>query len=442
MSDSLTGLALDELREAWPALSDEERAQGFSMLGAEDAEELIQHLDAREALDLINALPDEETRKRWLAVLPPDDIADIVQEAPEHAQQDLLNLLDAEARAEAAGLLAYDEEHAGGLMTPRYVRLRVDMTIGQAIDFLRHEHETAELIYYAYAVDEEDRLLGVVSFRELVLSPPGKRVRDIMTTAVVTVLDTMDQEEVSRVFAREDLYCLPVVDAEGHMKGIVTADDIVDVVEEEATEDMQKLGGSSALDAPYLQSRLRELIQKRVGWLILLLVLGFVTVDLMSRYQQQMSTLADLALLGFFVPLIISCGGNSGSQASTLVVRAMALGEVSLRDWWRVFRREVLVGLGLGVLMGIVGLGAAMVWNLLTHRLGDEHVRIASAVAAGIVCVALWGTLAGATLPFLLRRVNADPASASAPLVATIVDATGLVLYFTVAGTIVRHWPG
>lgn len=432
----LDHLSTAELQEAWPALSAAERVDGFTLLNEDERREFFSRLPTREALELLALLP-QSTQRDTLRALAPDDIADMIQQADDDQRQLITSLLDPSASVEIRALLAYAEDVAGGLMNPRYARLRSDMTIGEAITYLRAQKRgNLESIYYSYVVDNDQKLVGVVSFRELVMASPGVRLREIMATDLVTVLDTMDQEQVSEIFARADLMCIPVVDAEGRMKGIVTADDIVDVVKEEATEDIHKLGGTEALDEPYLQSRLHTLVKKRVGWLILLLVLGFVTVDLMSRYQAQMSNIAELAVLGFFVPMIISCGGNSGSQASTLVVRAMALGEVQLSDWWRVIVRELAVGISLGLLMGLVGMLAAITWNALTRRMGSEYLPASIAVASGIVCVALWGTLAGSMLPFILRRFRADPASASAPLVATLVDASGLVLYFTVAGAV------
>lgn len=431
-------LSPEELTEAWAALSDEERTQGFVMLSHEEAEEFLSHLSARDLRELISALP-EEAGREWLRRLPPDDVADIIQEAPEKEQPELLALLDDAGRHEARKLLQYDEDDAGGLMTPRFARLRQDMTVGEAIEYLRKlKSRTAELIYYAYVVDHQERLVGVVSFRELVISPPQTRLHEVMTTDVVTVPVDMDQEEVSRIFAHEDLLCLPIVDAGGRMVGIVTADDIIDVVEEEATEDMHKMGGTEALEAPYLQVRVVEMLKARGPWLVALLLLGFLTVEAMGRFE---GALRGVAMLGLFVPLIISCGGNTGAQAATLVVRAMALEHVRLRDWVRVIRREVVMGLLLGSLLGGTGMVAALLWNWIWSRLG--HARLGSdpvaggvAVACSILCVVLWGTIAGSMLPFILRRLGADPASASAPLVATLVDASGLVIYFSVAGMI------
>jgi magnesium transporter len=441
-SMDLEKLSPDELIEAWPALSDEERQQGFSMLTHEEAENFISHLSAQNAIDLITTLPEPDQRQ-WLRLLPPDDVADLVQEAPEEEREDLLLLLDKKAELETRALLEYDEDDAGGLMTPRFAKLRADMTASEAIRYLRAQaSQNAELIYYGFVVDRDDRLVGVVSFRELVISPPERHLRELMTTDIVKVPEDMDQEEVSRIFRNADLICLPVIDAEGRIKGIVTGDDIVDVVDEEATEDMHRMGGIEVVEGPYLHAGIFELLRKRGIWLVILLLLGFFTVEAMEQFKHTLAT--ELKVLLSFIPLIISCGGNTGSQAATLAVRAMALGEVRLRDWARVVRREIVMGLGLGAMLAATGIVAALLWNAMLGggeagpRMGDAPFHVAFAVGASILCIVLWGTLAGSLLPFGLRAVGLDPASASAPLVATIVDATGLVIYFVVAGEILR----
>lgn len=435
-------LSVDELHEAWPALSDEERVQGFSMLTDEEARDFFSHLQAHDSVELLADLHEDQQR-RLLRELPPDDLADMVQELEDDERARFLQLLDARAREEARELLEYEEDEAGGLMTPRFARLRERMTVAEAIAYLREQARgTAEQIYYAYVVNVDDQLVGVISFRELVISAPDRIVRDIMTRDVVSIPEEMDQEEVSRIFAHQDLYCLPVIDEGGRITGIITADDVFDVVDEEATEDMHKIGGSEALDAPYLQVAFLDMLRKRAGWLVVLLLLGFFTVEVMGQYMETLTH--ELAVLALFIPLIISSGGNTGSQASTLVVRAMALDEVRPRDWGRVIRREITVGLGLGVLLGVAGMLAALAWNVLSEhmgygtRMGTDPFVVAFSVACSILCIVIWGTIAGSMLPFVLRVCGADPASASAPLVATIVDASGLVIYFTVGGLLVR----
>jgi magnesium transporter len=284
-------------------------------------------------------------------------------------------------------------------------------------------------------LDQEQRLLGVASFRELFAALPNQKVADIMRTKLQTVHEDMDQEEVAKLFDRHHLAALPVVDDQGRMKGIVTADDIVDVVREEATEDIQKIGGTEALDAPYLDVGFFSMIKKRAGWLAALFVGEMLTASAMGYYQAEIARAVVLAL---FVPLVISSGGNSGSQATTLVIRAMALGEVRLRDWWRVVRREFFSGLTLGVILATIGVIRILVWDSIFHTYKGNAPVLAITVGLSLIGVVMWGTLVGSMLPFLLRRLNFDPASASAPFVATLVDVTGLVIYFSTAQIILR----
>ncbi|MCC6639907.1 MAG: magnesium transporter [Deltaproteobacteria bacterium] len=429
------GLLASDLLDAWPVLSPEERAEGFRLLAPGEADDLFGALDARETSQLLLALGRTE-RQLWVRQLAPDDAADLVQAAPEAVRDDLLALLDDPTRKEVVALLAYAEDDAGGLMSPRYVRLRPEMRVDEAIAYLRRQaRERVETIYYIYVLDAQQRLLGVVSFRELFAAPAEKTVREVMRTDPVTVPEDLDQESVSRLIAQHDLMAVPVLDAEGRMKGIITIDDIVDVVEEEATEDIQKLGGSAALDAPYLEVSLLEMVRKRGVWLSILFIGELFTASAMGYYEEEIGRAIVLAL---FIPLVISSGGNSGSQASTLVIRAIALGEVRLRDWWRVLRREVATGLALGTLLGLLGLLRIFLWPARESLYGPHYALVALSVGLALVGIVLWGAVAGSMLPFLLRRLGLDPATASAPFVATLVDVTGLMIYFTVASTVLR----
>jgi len=430
-----------DLRDAWPVLDAEARVEGFRYLTTGEAEEFFHELPALDRAQLVRHLPAVEQRW-WLRALPPDDVADVVQAAPLEERTTLLGLLDDATRKEIVALLAYSEDEAGGLMNPRYARLRPEISVDEAISYLRRQtRERVESIYYAYVLDEQQKLVGVVSFRQLMMARGDARVREVMVTDLVTVHDEMDQEAVARVFATHNLMCVPVLDVAGRMQGIVTADDIVDVVREEATEDIQKIGGTVALDAPYLQVGFRDMLKKRAGWLTVLFIGEMFTQSAMGRFQGEIEKVTVLAL---FVPLILSVGGNSGSQASTLVIRAMALGEVRLRDWWRVFLRELASGLALGALLALVGFVRILIWQFTFHSpkdpaqgyYGQYYLNIAAAVTMSVIAIATWGTLAGSLLPFLLKRVGFDPASASAPLVATLVDVTGLVIYFTTASLI------
>jgi magnesium transporter len=435
MVEDTAPLSLEELREAWPALSAPERLEGFRLLPGEEASALFDELPSREQLELLLALPAAE-RRTWLRTLAPDDAADVLQAARPEQCSALLALLDETTRREVTALLAYAEDAAGGLMNPRFARVRADMRIDEALAYLRRQAVgKVETIYYAYALDAEQHLLGVVSFRELFQAPPQATVRDVMHESPVTVPEDMDQEQVGRLFSQHGKWALPVVDAEGRMKGIVTLDDIVQVVQEEATEDIQKVGGMAALDMPYFETRLGLMLRKRAGWLTVLFVGEMLTATAMGFFEDEIARAVVLAL---FVPLIISSGGNSGSQASTLIIRSMALGEVRLRDWLRVLRRELGAGLALGCILGCVGLVRIGLWQVLFGTYGEHAGRVALTVAFSLVGVVLWGTLSGSMLPFLLRRLGFDPASASAPFVATLVDVAGLVIYFSVASLMLR----
>jgi magnesium transporter len=424
-----------ELAECWPLLDPDERVRGLLSLGRRAAEDLFLTLPTPDQASLVLSLPEDE-RRAWLRLLPPDDAADLVQHAPEEARGELLELLDAATRREVGGLLAYEEDQAGGLMNPRYARLRPEMTIAEAVSYLRrYAREHREGPYYAYVLDEQQRLVGTVSFRELFAAEPSERITQIMRRDIITVTEDQDQEALSRLFETHRFLALPVVDHEGRMKGVVTIDDIVEVVREEATEDIQKMGGSEALDAPYLSIGFLSMTRKRAGWLSALFLGEMLTATAMGHFQDE---IARAVILALFVPLIISSGGNSGSQATTLVIRAMALGEVRLRDWWRVIRRELASGLVLGAILASIGMVRILVWEALFHVYGDHFMLIASTVAVSLVGVVTFGTIAGSMLPFILRRLGFDPASASAPFVATLVDVTGLVIYFTVASVILH----
>jgi magnesium transporter len=357
-----------------------------------------------------------------------------VQEVPAEDREGLMALLDEPTRQEVSGLLAYAEDDAGGLMNPRYARLRPDMTVDEAITYLRrHAAERVETLTYAYVLSPENKLLGVVSYRDLITAKPDQKIDAIMRTNLVTVPERMDQEELSRLFATHRYMAFPVVDAEGRMKGIVTLDDIVDVVREEATEDIQKIGGTAALDAPFLRVSALGMIKKRAGWLAVLFLGESITASAMGYFENE---IARAVVLTLFIPLVISSGGNSGGQATTLVVRAMALGEVKLRDWWRVMQREIVSGLGLGLILAVIGIVRIVGWEWLFHTYGPHHFLIALCVAASLLGIVLWGSLVGSMLPFILRRLGLDPATASAPFVATLVDVTGLIIYFSTAKVI------
>jgi magnesium transporter len=428
-------VSTEELHEAWRLLSPEERLESFGLLAPEDAQDFFLEMRPADQLLVIREAP-PAMRRSWLRLLAPDDAADLLQEAEPEERTELMALLDPTTRREVTTLLAYEEDDAGGLMSPRYARLRPDMTADEAIGYLRMQaRQNLETINYAYVLDAQQCLLGVMSLRELFTAPGDKKVFEVMNTDLITVSEDTDQETTSQLLARHGIIAIPVLDDEGRMKGIVTWDDIVDVVEEEATEDIQKMGGSEALDAPYLQVGLLEMIKKRAGWLSVLFVGELFTATAMGYYEEE---IARAVVLAVFIPLIISSGGNSGSQATTLIIRALALSEVRLRDWWRVFRREFLAGACMGGILGILGFGRVYIAEAAFGTYGEHAMGIGLTVAISLLGVVLLGTLLGSSLPFFFRRVGLDPASASAPFVATLVDVTGLIIYFTVASLLLR----
>jgi magnesium transporter len=428
-------LTAAEIRDAWPLLSPEERVEAFQQLDRGTAQDFFLTLTARGKATIILGSPPPE-RRLWVRLLAPDDAADVIQEVPEESRGELLGLLDDATHHEVNALLAYRQDQAGGLMSPRFTRVRPEMTVDEAIRYLRLQaRDHLEGIYYAYVLGDDQRLLGVASFRDLFRTSPEKQVSEIMKTEIVAVTERQDREDVAHLFSRHKFLALPVVDERRHLKGIITADDILHAVQAEATEDIHKLGGVEALDRPYLQMGFLQMLRKRAVWLALLFVGEMLTASAMAHYEEEIARAVVLAL---FVPLIISSGGNCGSQAATLVIRAMALGEIRLRDWWHIVKREVAMGAGLGCILAVIGLGRILAWQALFHAYGEYATLVAISVSVSLMGVVLWGTVAGSMLPFVLRRVGFDPASASAPFVATLVDVSGIVIYFSVSAVVLR----
>jgi magnesium transporter len=421
--------AVDILLDQWPHLHRWERIQAFERLPREYMDDFFLSLDTHAQSDLVLALPAGE-RRLCVRLLAPDDAADLVQASPKRAQEELMSLMDDMTREEAKALLDYREDVAGGLMNPRFTRLRPDESIDQAITYLRQQLNQVEMIYYAYVLDEEQRLLGIVSLKDLVRADPGKTVADVMTAKILKVTDVTDEKEIARLLTTHKIKAIPVVDARGRMKGIVTADDVTDVLREMDTRDMQKIGGMEALDGPYLETGFFAMLRKRGGWLVILFLGEMLTATAMSHYERQIEEAVVLAL---FIPLLISSGGNSGSQATTLIIRAMALRELRLSDWWRVILRELTAGLALGLLLGAIGFLRIVIWQSVSPIYGQYYLLVATTIFMSLLGVVTFGTIAGSMLPFILRWVGLDPASASAPFVATLVDVTGLIIYFSVA---------
>ena len=329
----------------------------------------------------------------------------------------------------------YPEDEAAGLMHSGYVRISPEMTVEEAITEIRRKAGQVEMIYYAYALDDAQHLLGVISFRELISADRSKKVRDVMHADYVFVPEDEDKEAVAQVLAKYRLLAVPVVDADKHMMGIVSSADLAGVAQQAASEDILKIGGMEALEGPYMEVSFAQMVRKRAGWLAILFLGEMLTATAMGYFSDEISRAVVLAL---FIPLIISSGGNSGSQATTLVIRAMALGEIRLRDWWRVIQRELLAGVVLGAILGFIGVTRILLWHTLRGTYGEHYLVIALTIGCSLIGVVMFGTLAGSMLPFILRSCGLDPASASAPFVATLVDVTGLIIYFSVASVILR----
>ena len=371
--------------------------------------------------------PAGEPPRRWFRGL---DFTDQLL----YQARDLEVIVVAERSREGSRPL-YPEDEAAGLMHSGYVRISPEMTVEEAIAEIRRQAGQVEMIYYAYALDDAQHLVGVISFRELISADRSKKVRDVMRADYLFVPEDEDKEAVAHVLAKHRLLAVPVVDADKHMMGIVSSTDLAGVAQQAASEDILKIGGMEALEGPYMEVTFLQMVRKRAGWLAILFLGEMLTATAMGYFSDEISRAVVLAL---FIPLIISSGGNSGSQATTLVIRAMALGEIRLRDWWRVIRRELLAGIALGAILGVIGVTRILLWHVLRGTYGEHYLVIALTIGCSLIGVVMFGTLAGSMLPFILRSCGLDPASASAPFVATLVDVTGLIIYFSVASIILR----
>jgi magnesium transporter len=420
-----------DIMEPLPA---EKEAVVFRLLPRDQAAKVFTYLPEERQKQLLRALAQKEVAELFDA-MSPDDRTSLLQELPAKATQQMLNSLSSEERAVASQLLGYPVHSVGRLMTPDFVRVRPEWTIAHGLDHIRRYGKDSETMSMVYVINEQGKLVDDLRLRQFILASPNTLISELMDNRFVSLKATEDREVAVQAFKDSDLNALPVTDSDGILLGIVTVDDILDVAEEEATEDIQKIGGSEALDEPYMRISLLKMVRKRASWLIILFLSEMLTATAMGRYEAE---IAKAVILSIFVPLVISSGGNSGSQASTLIIRAMALGQVRLRDWWRVMRREILSGLSLGAILGVIGFIRISTWALLFHSYGPFWPLLALTVGFALVGIVLWGSLAGSMLPFLLRRLGIDPATSSAPFVATLVDVSGLIIYFTVASIILR----
>ena len=389
----------------------------FRILDFPTQEKIIKKLPGEKLAELINQLP-------------PDDRTSLFSELKGDAVKSLIILLPAKDRIEALSLLGYKEDSVGRLMTPDYVAVKKDWTVKRVLEHIRRYGKDSETIDVIYVIDENGVLLDDIRIREILLADPEVSILALTDNRSIALNANDPQEEAINVFRMNNRVALPVTDDYNVLLGIVTVDDILWIANEEYTEDMHKIGGTQALDEPYLDMPIFGLFKKRIGWLVVLFLGEMLTATAMAHFEAD---IAKAVILAMFVPLIISSGGNSGSQASTLIIQAMALGEITIGDWWRVMRRELISGLMLGAVLGCIGFFRIFAWTLFSDIYGPHWMLIGLTVGVALVGVVLWGSLAGSMLPLLLKKLGADPATSSAPFVATLVDVTGLIIYFSVA---------
>ncbi|HEY8491226.1 MAG TPA: magnesium transporter [Dehalococcoidia bacterium] len=421
VAEALRAIPGEELYRVLMSLSDNGLSVTFALLGAEGAAKVFERMDAAQAAEVLHRFSLAQAAD-ILEEMAPDDAADVVEELDPLTAEGILVEMHQEEAQDIRELMGYRPDSAGGIMTPAYVAVSPNLTAGEVLRAVQRLAEEAETVYYVYVVDEADRLQGVLSLRDIVLKPRKTPVTEIMNRDVARVRADDDQELAARLLSERRLLAIPVVDAEDRLLGIITADDVADVLQEEATEDIERLGGSQPLEVPYMHAGVAQLVRKRVGWLLLLFVAGAYTSNVLAHFEGTLSQVVELA---FFIPLLIGTGGNVGSQIVTTLVRAMAVGELGFPDVLRVIRKELVVGLFLGGVMAAATL----------IRAATLHVSldVGLAVAVAALFIVLWSALVASILPLTLRRLRADPAVVSAPLITTLVDGTGLIIYFTIA---------
>ncbi len=389
----------------------------FRILDFPTQERIFKKLSGNKIRELINEMP-------------PDDRTSFLSELRGDVVKQLIIMLSPEERKEALSLLGYPEDSVGRLMTPDYITVKEHWNITRILDHIRRYGNASETIDVLYVIDSDGKLIDDIRIRDVLIADPETLVGDLIDSRLISLNANDPQEEAVNVFRMNNRVALPVIDEQGIMLGIVTIDDILWVANEEYTEDMQRIGGTEALDEPYLDVSIFHLVRKRGGWLVVLFLGQLLTATVIEHFEGQLEKAIFLMAL---MPLIMSSGGNSGSQASTLIIQAMAMGEVTLGDWWRVMKREIFSGLFLGLILGGLGFARIAGWQAFSHAYGEYWVLVGLVVSLSLVGVVMWGSLTGSMLPFLLRKLGADPASSSAPFVSTLVDVTGLIIYFTIA---------
>lgn len=429
LRETLSALEIADIAEILEDLPVSSRAVVFRLLPHDEASDVFEHFSFDGQEELIRDLSSEEL-KRLLNDMAPDDRTHLLEELPGSLTQRLLKTLNPEELRVARALLGYPEDSIGRLMTPEYVDAKLDWTVQQTLDHLRRTGAEAETISYIYVIDERGRLIDDLHLSKLVMADPQSKLRDLVEENVTVLHALDDREEAVVTFKKYDRIALPVTDRRGVLLGIVTIDDVFDVEEEEATEDMQKFSGLESLEESYLTARRLLLIRKRIGWLTLLFIGGLVTSRVLSQFGDL---LQQFVILSFFIPLVISSGGNSGSQSASLIIRSLAIQEVEPGDWFRVFKRELMVGLAMGFFLGLIlsGLLLGLAW--FTDQSVRESLPLALVAQCSVTSIVTLGTLSGALLPLVLKRLGLDPAVSSAPFIATFIDLSGIILYLAFA---------
>lgn len=392
----------------------------FELLSLDTASEVLDETGAIVRQELVEKVDDERLAD-LLENLPVDDVVEFLEDLPDDVSERLIGLMEPEEAAEVQEMLAYEEDTAGRLMTTDVIALRRQWTVNETLDYLRSLEEP-EMLHYLYVVDRDDRLVGVVPLRALIVAPPDATIGSIMIEQVVSVPVTADQEELAEMVSRYDFVAIPVTDEQGKLVGVVTVDDVLDIFEEEVTEDIQRLGGSEPLDQPYFSASLFEIVKKRIGWLLLLFLASTLSGEVLRFFQNELDAVVALTL---FITLIVGTGGNAGSQTVATIIRAITLDEVRMSNMWQAWRREVSAGFILGLVMGIVGVGRALLWG--------TGYEVALVVALTLPAVVTWSTTAATIIPIVADRVRIDPTVISGPMITTLVDATGLLIYFSLA---------
>ena len=418
-----------DIAELMSELPEHEQVLIFRLLPNELAADTFEYLEFDMQDHLLKAMGKEEAAS-ILNEMSPDDRTALFEDLPSVAAKQLITLLSAEERKIATTLLGYPEYSVGRLMTPDYIAVKPEWTMTEVLSYIRENGKDSETLNVIYVIDNKGKLIDDIRIRDILLSPVNNVVLDLMDENFVALHVNDDQEAVVEEFKRYDRTALPVVDAFGVLIGIVTVDDVLDVAEEEATEDIHKLAAVEALDEPYSTIPIFSMVKKRALWLTILFFGEVLTAIAMGYFEDEISK---AVVLSIFIPLIISSGGNSGSQAATLVIRALAIGEITVKDWWLIMRREILSGLSLGCILGVIGFIQVTILSNFSPGIKEHWILIGLTVGCSLIGIVLWGTFSGSMLPFILKRLGADPATSSAPLVATMVDVTGLIIYFTVA---------